>query len=91
MAAPSVRRRQRDEDNEREILPYPLNWSRGYGNTSEKQPVRWRHKSQEPFANFAGERTPIKAYRLYALSSLVKVLENTIHATIESSETYTNY
>ena len=46
---------------------------------------------QEPFANSADERTQIKALRLYALSSLVKVWENPIHATIESSETYTNY
>ena len=29
---------------------------------------------QEPFANSAGERTPIKAYQLYALLSLVRSL-----------------
>ena len=46
---------------------------------------------QEPFANSAGERTQIKAHGLYALSSLIEVWENAIHATIERNETYTNY
>ena len=47
---------------------------------------------QESFANSAGERTPIKAYRLYALLSLVRSLGKPYtHDTTKSSETYTNY
>ena len=67
-----------NEDDEREIFPFP--------GTKLKSDVWILQKSsqsadgtklklcQEPFANSAGERTQIKAHGLYALSSLGRSL-----------------
>ena len=71
-----------NEDDEREILPYP-----GTKSKSGDMEILWILQissqsadgtklklCQEPFANSADERTPIKAYRLYDLLSLVRSL-----------------
>ena len=88
-----------NEDHEREILPYPGSKSK----SGDMEILRILHISsqsadgtklklcQEPFANSAGERTPIKAYRLYALLSLVRRLGKRYTRYHQSSETYTNY
>ena len=89
-----------NEDDEREILPYPGTKSK----SGDMEILRILQKSsqsadgtklklcQEQFANSAGERTPIKAYIDSTLCCpWLEVWKNAIHATIESSETYTNY
>ena len=88
-----------NEDDEREILPYPSTKSKS-GDMEILRILQISSQSadgtklklcQEPFANSAGKRTPIKTYRLYACCPWLEVWEKAIHATIKSSETYTNY
>ena len=78
----SAQRVADNEDDEREILPYPGTKSKS-GDMEILRILQISSKSadgtklklcQEPFANSAGERTQIKAYRFYALLSLVRSL-----------------
>ena len=75
-----------NEDDEREILPYPGTKSKS-GDMEILRILQISSQSADGtklklcqesfalyFANSAGERTPIKAYRLYALLSLVRSL-----------------
>ena len=70
-----------NEDDEREILPYPGTESKS-GDMEILRILQISSQSadgtklklcQDPFANSAGERTPIKAHRLYSYALLSSV------------------
>ena len=75
-----------------------LNGSRSNGNTSdftEKQPVPLTAQNlnfvKGHLLTLQANVRKIKAFRPTLCRPLLEVLENAIQATIESSETYTNY